>query len=51
LIREAVDLLLANGDGAAVDAAIVSGYERRPVPEPDAWTRQAAVAAIRAEPW
>jgi metal-responsive CopG/Arc/MetJ family transcriptional regulator len=51
LIREAVDLLLGNGDDAAVDAAIVSGYERRPAPEPDAWTRQAAVAAIRAEPW
>ena len=51
LVREAVDLLLGTGDTAAVDAAIVAGYERRPPTEQDAWTLQGALAAIRAEPW
>jgi Arc/MetJ-type ribon-helix-helix transcriptional regulator len=51
LIREAVDLLLGTGDSAAVDAAIVAGYERYPAPEPDAWIFESAIAAIRAEPW
>ena len=51
LIREAVDLLLATGDPAAVDAAIVSGYQNCPAPDSDAWALAGAIAAIRAEPW
>jgi Arc/MetJ-type ribon-helix-helix transcriptional regulator len=51
LIREAVDLLLGTGDAAAIDAAIVAGYERSPPPEQDPWTLQGAVSTIRAEPW
>jgi Arc/MetJ-type ribon-helix-helix transcriptional regulator len=50
LIREAIDLLLASGDAAAVDAAIVAAYERRPAPSSDAWALAGAIAAIRAEP-
>ncbi len=51
LIREAVDLLLGTGDAAAVDAAIVAGYERHPPAERDPWTFESALASIRAEPW
>jgi predicted transcriptional regulator len=51
LIREAVDLLLAAGDAAAIDAAIVAGYERLPAPEQDPWAFRGALAAIAAEPW
>jgi Arc/MetJ-type ribon-helix-helix transcriptional regulator len=51
LVREAVDLLLGTGDAAAVDAAIVAGYERDPPAEDDAWATAGALAAIRAEPW
>jgi predicted transcriptional regulator len=51
LIREAIDLLLGTGDAAAVDAAIVSGYERSPAPERDPWAFAGTVAAIKDEPW
>lgn len=51
LIREAIDLLLGTGDAAAVDAAVVAGYERRPAASEDAWALHGAVAAIKAEPW
>jgi hypothetical protein len=51
LIRKAVDLLLATGDPAAIDAAIVGGHREQPPPDPDAWTLGGAIAAIRAEPW
>jgi predicted transcriptional regulator len=51
LIREAIDLLLATGDEAAIDAAIVAGYARHPAPEPDAWTIRAARASVSEEPW
>jgi hypothetical protein len=51
LIREAVDLLLGTGDAAAVDAAIVAGYERCPSGEVDAWALAGAIATIKAEPW
>jgi hypothetical protein len=51
LIREAVDLLLGTGDSAAIDAAIIAGYEHHPTSEQDAWALQGALAAIRAEPW
>jgi Arc/MetJ-type ribon-helix-helix transcriptional regulator len=51
LVREAIDLLLATGDAAAIDAAIVEGYERVPPADRDPWAYQSAFAAIRAEPW
>ena len=51
LIREAIDLLLGTGDAAAIDAAIVTGYEHRPAPQQDTWALQSAIAAIKAEPW
>ena len=51
LIRDAIDLLLGTGDTAAVDANIVEGYTRVPPEEPDAFTVEAALASIRAEPW
>src|ERR1700730_9595664 len=51
LVREAIDLLLGTGDAAAIDAAIVEGYEAVPPPERDWWAYQGAVAAVSAEPW
>ncbi len=51
LVREAIDLLLGTGDAAAIDAAIIEGYERSPASERDPWAFQSAIAAIRAEPW
>jgi hypothetical protein len=51
LIRDAIDLLLGTGDGAAIDAAIVAGYQRCPAASDDAWALHSAVAAIKAEPW
>jgi predicted transcriptional regulator len=51
LVREAVDLLLGTGDATAIDAAIVSGYERFPPSGRDAWAFAAAIDSIRAEPW
>lgn len=51
LVREAVDLLLGTGDAAAIDAAIVAGYERQPPPEHDAWAVAGTRATIAAEPW
>jgi Arc/MetJ-type ribon-helix-helix transcriptional regulator len=50
LVREAIHLLLGTGDAAAIDAAIVAGYERSPASERDPWAFQSAVAAIKAEP-
>lgn len=44
-------LLLGTGDAAAIDDAIVDGYERLPPPERDQWAFEGAIAAIRAEPW
>ena len=51
LIREAIDLLLGTGDAAAIDAAIVAGYEQSPAREGDAWAVAGAIAAIKDEPW
>jgi Arc/MetJ-type ribon-helix-helix transcriptional regulator len=51
LVREAIDLLLGTGDAAAIDAAIVEGYERTPALQGDRWAFEGAVAGIRAEPW
>jgi hypothetical protein len=50
LVREAIDLFLGTGGSAAIDAAIVAGYERTP-PDEDRWPEHGALAAIRAEPW
>jgi hypothetical protein len=51
LIREAIDLLLGTSSAAAIDSAIIAGYERCPASERDPWALQSAVAAIKAEPW
>ena len=50
LIREAVERYLAADADAAVDQAIVAGYERTPQPA-DAWAALAGREAIAAEPW
>jgi metal-responsive CopG/Arc/MetJ family transcriptional regulator len=50
LVREAIDLLLATGDAAAIDAAIVAGYAKHP-PEQDPWSDYFAKQSIAAEPW
>jgi Arc/MetJ-type ribon-helix-helix transcriptional regulator len=51
LVREAIDLLLGTSDAAAIDAAIVEGYERVPASDRDPRAFDGALAAIRAEPW
>jgi Arc/MetJ-type ribon-helix-helix transcriptional regulator len=51
LVREAIDLLLATGESAAIDAAIAEGYGRHPDSVVDAWTRRDAIESIREEPW
>ena len=51
LVREAIDLLLGKGDAAAIDAAIVAGYERSPASDRDPWAVHGAVAAIEDERW
>jgi predicted transcriptional regulator len=51
LVREAIDLLLGTSAAAAIDAAIVEGYERAPASARDPWAFAGALAAIRAEPW
>jgi Arc/MetJ-type ribon-helix-helix transcriptional regulator len=51
LVREAVDLLLGTGAAAAIDAAIVAGYDRAPTRERDPWAFEGALAAIKDEPW
>ena len=51
LVREAIDLLLGTGDAAAIDSAIVEGYQRAPASGRDPWAFAGAIAAIRAEPW
>ena len=51
LVREAIDLLLADGDRAAIDAAIVAAYERMPAADTDPLAVEGALVAIRAEPW
>jgi metal-responsive CopG/Arc/MetJ family transcriptional regulator len=50
LIRVAVERDLAADRDAAIDAAIVSGYERVPQ-ESDAWADVAAREAIAEEAW
>ena len=50
LVREAIDLLLATGDAAAIDEAIVEGYRKQPSEE-DPRTRVFAGRSIASEPW
>ncbi len=50
VIREAIELYLADRSGAAIDAAIVAGYERVP-PCEDFGAAAAARASIQAESW
>ena len=51
LVREAIDLLLATGDDAAIDRAIVESYTKYTPPKNDPWVRYAAIRSIREEPW
>jgi metal-responsive CopG/Arc/MetJ family transcriptional regulator len=51
LIREAVDLLLASGDRAAIDRNIVEAYTRIPADPPDYWAYENAISSIKDEPW
>ena len=51
LIRDAIEMYLAEDIGGAIDAAIEAGYHRRPPDHPDALVQQIAVASIEAEPW
>lgn len=51
IIRAAVEHELARDREAAIDAAIVSGYERVPPPELDEWAEASAKRSIGAEPW
>ena len=50
LIREALELYLAQRRSAAIDAAIVDGYARIP-PDEDFGAMASARASIEAEPW
>lgn len=50
LIRAAIERYLADDREAAIDAAIVAGYERVPE-EADPWADLLAREAIAAEPW
>ena len=50
LIRDAIEQYLAEDAEAAVDRAIVAGYERIPQTD-DAWAEVAVREMIGAEPW
>lgn len=51
LIRSAIERDLAAGREAAIDAAIVEGYERLPQPERDGWADASARRSVADEPW
>jgi metal-responsive CopG/Arc/MetJ family transcriptional regulator len=51
LIRQAIDEFLRDERKAAIDAAIVEAYTRRPQPEHDPWAEAAAKRSIAEEPW
>jgi metal-responsive CopG/Arc/MetJ family transcriptional regulator len=51
LVRRAVESYLRDDAEAAIDAAIVAGYEREPPTEPGALAEALAVASIEEEPW
>lgn len=50
LIREALEHYLTSGRAAAIDAAIVEGYERMP-PAEDLGAAWAAAASLSIDPW
>ena len=51
LIRTAIEAYVASDDDAAIDAAILEGYERIPPPQHDPWAEAAAKRSISTEPW
>jgi predicted transcriptional regulator len=51
IIRAAVEHELAADRAAAIDAAIVAGYERLPPTEFDPWVEASAKRSVAAEPW
>lgn len=51
LIRRAIEAYLAEDVDAAIDEAIVTGYERIPAEDPTAEVIALATASIEAEPW
>ena len=51
IIRQAVAHELEGDREAAIDAAIVSGYERVPPTEFEPWAEASAKRSVAAEPW
>ena len=51
IIRTAVEHELAGDREAAIDSAIVSGYERIPPEELGLWAEASAKRSVAAEPW
>ena len=51
IIRAAVERELAADRDAAIDAAIVAGYERIPPAELDPWAEASAKRSVADEPW
>ena len=51
IIRAAVEHELAGDREAAIDSAIISGYERIPPAELDPWAEASAKRSVAAEPW
>lgn len=51
IIRAAVERELAADQEAAIDAAIVAGYEKAPPRELDRWAEASAKRSVGAEPW
>ncbi len=51
LTRSAIESELASAPDAAIDAAIVAGYERCHQPEHDPWAEASARRSINAESW
>jgi predicted transcriptional regulator len=51
IIRAAVEHELTGDREAAIDSAIISGYERIPPAELDPWAEASAKRSVAAEPW
>jgi metal-responsive CopG/Arc/MetJ family transcriptional regulator len=51
LIRDAIEAYLAGDVDAALDEAIVAGYQRVPAEDPAPEVSALATASIEAEPW
>ena len=51
IIRMAVERELAADREAAIDEAIVAGYDRIPPAELDPWAEASAKRSVAAEPW